>query len=119
MTFADGTFGTIENSRCAVYGYDQRVEVFGSGGALSLANQAPHAVTLSDQHGIHGPMPYNFFMDRYPESYVNELQEFVDCVLDDTEPTTTGVDGRAAVAVALAAKRSLAERRPVKVDEVS
>ena len=119
LRMAGDIFGAVENSRRAVYGYDQRVEVFGSGGVLSADNATPHQVTLSDAKGLHGPMPYNFFMDRYPQSYQSEMMEFVSCVLEDAEPSATGQDGRAAVVIALAAKRSLVEGRPVRPEEIA
>ena len=67
LKFANGAIGTIDNSRKAVYGYDQRVEVFGSKGAIATANNYPNTTTISDTGSIHHDLPLNFFMDRYTE----------------------------------------------------
>jgi len=118
LRFANGVIGTIDNSRQAVYGYDQRVEVLGSGGAIDTANNYPNAATLSDRHGVRRDLPLNFFLERYAESYRAELTAFVDAVLDDTPTLVTGHDGRVPVAIALAAATSHREHRPVRVADV-
>ena len=118
LTFANGTIGTIDNSRRAVYGYDQRVEALGSRGGISTANVYPNEVTLSSDACIYRDLPLNFFMDRYTTSYVNEMQDFIAAVVNDTPPDPTGHDGRMSVAVGLAAKKSLQENRAVKVAEI-
>jgi myo-inositol 2-dehydrogenase/D-chiro-inositol 1-dehydrogenase len=118
LKFADGTIGSIDNSRCAVYGYDQRVEILGSQGMLSTDNNFPNAAIVSDAHSVHRDLPLNFFMDRYTDSYLAEMVAFVDCVLDDTAPPVTGRDGRIAVVLGLAAAMSARENRPVRVSDV-
>ena len=119
LEFENGGFGTIDNSRKAVYGYDQRVEVFGSAGAISAENNTPHRTVFSDASGVHAPLPLNFFMDRYTASYRAELEAFVDAVANDSEVPVTGSDGRAPVVIAMAAMRSLAEGRAVSVSEIA
>lgn len=119
LRFESGAIGTIDNSRRAVYGYDQRAEVFGSGGAVRTENDFANTAVLSDAHGIRADCPLNFFMDRYIESYVTELTAFVDCVLEDKDPPTTGEDGRIAIAMGYAARQSHKEHRPIRVAEVS
>ena len=118
LKFANGAIGVIDNCREAVYGYDQRVEVLGSGGSVSSANWYPDAVTLSTAHNVRRGLPLNFFMERYTESYVAELQKFVDCVLHDKPVPVTGQDGRIPVVIGLAARKSYDENRPVKVSEI-
>ncbi|MEJ2208061.1 MAG: inositol 2-dehydrogenase [Anaerolineae bacterium] len=118
LHFADGTLGVIDNSRQAVYGYDQRVEVFGSAGVVSADNAYPNTVTVSDAVRVRRDLPLNFFMERYTESYVNELRAFVSCIVDDTPPPVTGHDGRVPVVMGYAAKRSVEEGRPVALSEV-
>jgi myo-inositol 2-dehydrogenase/D-chiro-inositol 1-dehydrogenase len=118
LHFENGVLGNIDNSRQAVYGYDQRVEVFGSKGAVSADNDYPNTAVISDAHRIHRDLPLNFFMERYTQSYVNEIKAFVDCVLNDTPQPVTGLDGRIPVVMGLAAAKSLAERRLVRLDEV-
>jgi myo-inositol 2-dehydrogenase/D-chiro-inositol 1-dehydrogenase len=118
LRFSGGALGVIDNSRQAVYGYDQRVEVFGSGGVVSADNAYPNTAAISDATRVHRDLPLNFFMDRYIESYVNEMSAFVACIADDMPPPVTGLDGRVPVAMAYAAKRSYRENRPVRLSEV-
>ncbi|MCJ7551589.1 MAG: inositol 2-dehydrogenase [Anaerolineae bacterium] len=118
LRFENGAIGTIDNSRQAVYGYDQRVEVFGSGGVVRTENDFPNTAIVSDGHSIHTDLPLNFFMDRYTESYVTELQAFIDYVLGGSQPPATGQDGRMAIAIGYAARKSYAEHRPVALTEV-
>ncbi len=116
LTFASGALGTIDNSRRAVYGYDQRAEVFGSAGMIATGNMHPNAAILSTARSVSRDLPAHFFLDRYAESYVAELQAFVDAVLDDRPVPVSGEDGRIPVALGLAARRSYDEGRPVRVD---
>lgn len=118
LEFANGALATIDNCREAVYGYDQRLEVFGSAGVVSADNNTPHRTVLGNKDGMHAPLPLNFFMDRYTESYLQEMREFITAIIHDTETPVTGKDGRAPVVIGLAAKRSLEIGRPVKVSEV-
>ncbi|MCC7009742.1 MAG: inositol 2-dehydrogenase [Acidobacteria bacterium] len=118
LTFSNGVIGTIDNCRRASYGYDQRVEVLGSKGAISTANNYPNAATISDAASVRTDLPLNFFMDRYTESFAAEIAAFVDAIQRDAPVPVTGLDGRKPVAIALAAMRSLRDGRPVKVSEV-
>ncbi len=118
LRFENGVLGTIDNSRQAVYGYDQRVEVFGSGGCVVADNNYPNTAVVSDARSVHRDLPLNFFMERYVESYVAEMRAFVASVLRDEEPPVTGRDGRIPVVMGYAARRSLDEHRPVRLDEV-
>ena len=118
LRFENGAIGTIDNSRQAVYGYDQRVEVFGSGGVVRTENDFPNTAVVSDGHSIHTDLPLNFFIERYTESYVTELQAFIDYLVGGSEPPATGHDGRMAIAMGYAARKSYAEHRPVALTEV-
>ncbi|MBU1877652.1 MAG: inositol 2-dehydrogenase, partial [Chloroflexi bacterium] len=118
LQFANGGLGAIDNSRRAAYGYDQRVEVFGSQGMVTVSNNAPNAAVISDAGGIHAPLPLHFFIERYAEAYVAEMRAFVECVLHDTPPPVTGHDGRVPVVMGYAAKLSLEEHRPVRLSEI-
>jgi myo-inositol 2-dehydrogenase/D-chiro-inositol 1-dehydrogenase len=118
LKFASGAIGTIDNSRKAVYGYDQRVEAFGSEGQAASENWYPNAVTISNGHGVSRDLPLNFFMDRYLAAYQTELAAFVQSVVSDTIPPVVGADGRAPVVMALAAMKSLSEKRPVALKEI-
>lgn len=118
LRFADGALGAIDNSRQAVYGYDQRVEVFGASGAITVSNNTPHSAVVSKADGVHGPKPLYFFVERYADSYLAEMRAFLESVRAGSPPPVTGADGRAPVAIALAARRSLDERRPVRLAEI-
>ena len=115
LRFAKGALGAIDNSRRAVYGYDQRVEVFGSEGQVVVGNRTSHQAVYSNGQGVHGPLPLYFFLERYQESYLAEMKAFVRSVTEDSPPPVTGRDGRRAVELGLAAWRSYRENRPVGV----
>jgi myo-inositol 2-dehydrogenase/D-chiro-inositol 1-dehydrogenase len=118
LKFANGAIGTIDNCRQAVYGYDQRVELLGSNGAISAENNYPNTATISDGLTVHRDLPLNFFMERYTESFRVELESFVQAVLHGRAPEVTGLDGRMAVVVGMAARKSVDEGRPVRIDEI-
>ena len=118
LRLENGALATIENSRRAVYGYDQRVEVFGAAGMVAVANRTPDNHVLLNAETVSSAKPQYFFLERYAEAYVVELQQFVDCILNGTIPSVGGQDGLMAVVLGLAAKKSLQENRPVKVSEI-
>jgi myo-inositol 2-dehydrogenase / D-chiro-inositol 1-dehydrogenase len=118
LQFKNGVIGTIDNSRKAVYGYDQRVEILGSKGAIATGNCYPNQAVLSTASAVQRDLPLNFFMDRYTESFVSELQAFVSAVLLDKPVPVNGMDGRIAVVMGLAARKSYDEHRPVQLEEV-
>lgn len=118
LTFANGALGVIDNSRKAVYGYDQRLEIFGTEGMVSADNNFPDNHRYFTNDGIHGALPLNFFMDRYLEAYSNELKVFCDAVVNNKPVPVGGYDGLMSVAIGLAAKKSVAEGRPVKISEI-
>jgi myo-inositol 2-dehydrogenase/D-chiro-inositol 1-dehydrogenase len=119
LKFENGALGVIDNSRRAAYGYDQRVEVLGSLGSVATQNNFPNTAVISTAEHIRRDLPYNFFMERYTESYVAELAAFVAAVVDGKPLPVTGADGRAPVVMGLAAKKSIAEQRPVRLDEIT
>lgn len=119
LRFRNGTIGTIDNSRKAVYGYDQRVEVFGSEGMVMTLNNMPDSNIYSNAEGVHSAKPLYFFLERYTESFIAEMKAFVECILTDRQPPVTGVDGRIPVLLGMAAKKSYQENRPVQVSEVA
>lgn len=118
LRFENGVIGTIDNSRQAVYGYDQRAEVFGSGGAIRTENIHDNTALLSTAESVRRDLPQHFFIERYAASYVEELRAFVHAVLDDTSVPVTGADGRAPVVLGTAARRSHEENRPVRISEI-
>ncbi|MBC8447861.1 MAG: inositol 2-dehydrogenase [Chloroflexi bacterium] len=119
LRYAGGALGTIDNSRRAVYGYDQRVEVFGSEGMVAVTNDTPDSALVSDSTGVHGSLPLFFFVERYTDSYIAEMQAFVECIQQDREPPVTGIDGRIPVVMGYAAGKSYAENRPVRLSEIA
>jgi myo-inositol 2-dehydrogenase/D-chiro-inositol 1-dehydrogenase len=109
----------IDKYRKAVYGYDQRAEVFGSGGSASTENNYPNSATISTAQNIRRDLPLNFFVERYTESYRLEMLAFIDAVLHDKPVPVTGADGRAPVVMGIAARKSYDENRPVKLSEIT
>jgi len=118
LTHADGAITTIDNSRQAVYGYDQRVEVFGSSGMAASDNPRSTTTSFNDSKGgCVSPLPY-FFLERYTASYLDEWKEFVAAVSAGTPSPVGGADGRAPLVLGMAAWKSYREGRPVRVDEI-
>ncbi len=118
LRYANGAIGSIDNSRQAVYGYDQRVEVFGSEGGIVVANRTPDNAIISDADGVRAAKPLYFFIERYTDAFIAEMKEFISCVLEDKAPLVTGIDGRIPVVMGLAAWKSYRENRPVMLSEM-
>jgi myo-inositol 2-dehydrogenase/D-chiro-inositol 1-dehydrogenase len=118
LKFANGAVGTIDNSRKAVYGYDQRLEVFCSNGTAMVENEKENVAVKGNKDGFLSSKVPHFFMQRYAPCYVEEVRQFIECVRDNKPTPTTGADGRAAVVLGYAAWKSLRENRPVKVSEI-
>jgi myo-inositol 2-dehydrogenase/D-chiro-inositol 1-dehydrogenase len=118
LTFENGVYASIDNSRKAVYGYDQRLEMFGSEGMVMATNVTSDTRILCDRVGIHTALPLNFFLERYAESYLLEMRAFVDAVENRTPVPVGGEDGLKAMVIALAAGKSARENRPVKLTEI-
>ncbi len=118
LRFANGAIGAIDNSRRAIYGYDQRVEVFGSRGMVQADNNAEDQRVLWNADGVRRARPLHSFLERYADSFVSELRAFARSILDDTTPPVTGRDGRIPILIAMAAEKSHQEHRPVRLCEV-
>lgn len=118
LKFQSGALGTIDNSRQAVYGYDQRVEVFGSRGSVVVGNKTPTEVTIQDADSIQRDKPLHFFLERYQEAYLAEMNEFVASILEDRSPSVGGADGRVSVAMGYAAQESVHGGCFVKIAQV-
>ena len=112
---AGGAICQINNSRRAVYGYDQRIEVLGSSGMLQAGNRTPTSVELSTADGIVRDKPLYFFLERYADSYRAELDHFIACVRGEATPLIGARDGRMALVLAEAAWESHRRGKPVKV----
>lgn len=118
LTFDDGTMAVIDNCRKAVYGYDQRLEVFGSKGMAQAENNFPNNHKLYTEGGISGDLPLHFFLERYDASYNQEIREFIVALMSGGEMPVNGEDGLMSIAIGLAAKKSVSEGRPVKMEEI-
>ncbi len=117
LKFANGAIGAIDNSRQAVYGYDQRLEVFCTEGTAQAENETETTIRKGNRDGfLAAKLPY-FFMQRYAPCYVEEVRTFIECVRDDRPTPVTGRDGRMAVVIGHAAWKSFHEQRPVKISE--
>ena len=115
MKLKGGTLAVIDNCRRATYGYDQRAEAFGALGQVAIANDCKSSAVISDANGATAEKPLYFFLERYMQAYVKEITEFVDCIVND-KPVSVGIeDGLQAVAIGIAAKKSLETGMPVKL----
>ena len=110
----------INNSRAAVYGYDQRVELLGSRGMLLSDNRKPHEMRRHTADATEIAQPYlYFFIERYHEAFTAEISAFIDCIENKTAPEVGFDDGYKALRLAEAAYRSITERRAVNIDEIT
>ena len=116
MKMKNGALCVIDNSRRAAYGYDQRAEVFGSKGMVATSNDTLSSAVVSDANGVTGEKPLFFFLERYMQSFSDEMVQFVDAIENDTEVPVGIHAGMQSVKIGLAAKKSVEEHRPVKVD---
>tara|TARA_R110002020_G_scaffold133031_1_gene296927 strand:+ start:11031 stop:12035 length:1005 start_codon:yes stop_codon:yes gene_type:complete len=118
LTYTDGTMAVIDNSREAVYGYDQRIEVFGSKGMVQADNNFLDSHRLYNGQGIQRALPLHFFLERYVAAYKTEMQDYVKSLKNGTGIPVDGNDGLQSLKIGLAAIRSLKENRPVKISEL-
>ncbi len=119
LHFSSGAIGTIDNSRKATFGYDQRVEILGSKGKIASENRYPNQVVVSGEKSVYTDLPLNFFMQRYIEAFAAELQAFVEAIREGKPVPVTGEDSRISAVMALAAGKSFREHRPVRLKEIS
>ena len=117
LKFENGAMGVIDNSRRAVYGYDQRVEVFGSEGAVMDGNDTPSNAVFYGVEGTVSDTCYKIMWDRYTGAFAAEQKAFASAVINGTEPPVTGEDGLYPILIAAAAAKSLREGRPVRIAE--
>lgn len=118
LKYANGALGVIDNSRRAAYGYDQRVEVFGEKGMAAGENDGDTTVRLSTKDGVVSDKPQFFFLERYMGSFIAEMKAFIAAIVNDTPVPVTVQDALSPVVLAMAAKKSMLERRPVAVSEI-
>jgi myo-inositol 2-dehydrogenase/D-chiro-inositol 1-dehydrogenase len=115
LKYEGGAWGTIDNSRKAVYGYDQRIEIFGSEGCIMVGNPKPTEVTINSAKDTISDKPLYFFIERYQDAYLAEMEEFIKCIQENKEPSVGGFDGKISVQMGYAAKESLTRGSFVKV----
>lgn len=118
MRMENGALAMIDNSRQAVYGYDQRAEVFGSKGQVNVTNDTPNTSVVSTVDGIVSKKPLYFFLERYMQSFSQEVAEFVDAIVNDKDVPVDIQAGLDPVLIAIAANKSMEENRPVKFSEI-
>ena len=116
VQFENGTYGVIDNSRQAVYGYDQRVEVFGSKGMLKAENVNESTVEYYNDKQTVLQKPLPTFVERYKNAYIAEMKAFVNSIINDTPVVASGEDVIMAQRAAIAAQKSLDTGKPVQVD---
>ena len=119
LKMENGAIAVIDNSRKAVYGYDQRAEVFGSKGMAATGNDTASAAVISNENGVTGEKPLHFFLERYMAAYAKEIKCFIDAIEKDTDTPLEVMDGLKPVLMGLAAKKSYEEHRPVKISEIT
>ena len=118
MTLEDGSFAMIENCRATTYGYDQRVEVFGTKGNANCKNVFDNSVEITNNEGTSSDKPMYFFLERYEDAYYQESVEFVNSI-NNSEKVSVGIeDALESALMAVAAKKSLEENRSVTINEI-
>ena len=119
LTYADGRVAVIKNSRRAVYGYDQRVELLGAEGLLQAQNMLENTVVKSTTAGVVSAKPTYFFLERYMPAYEAEWGAFVEALTNGAALPVTLEDGVSALAMAEAATQSAQTGQPVKLSDVA
>ncbi len=118
MTTPSGKHCAISNSRRASYGYDQRVEIHGSKGAVTAENLRSVNIEVASAEGYTRPPLVDFFMERYFDAYAAEIAAFIASLQEGTAPSPSGQDGLMALVLAEAAVRSAKEGRAISVEEL-
>lgn len=146
LRFANGAMCVIDNSRATPHqAYDQRAELFGANGTITVGNEQPNTTEFMDKLGVHKDKPLNFFMERYAEAYLQEMMAWVASLVETRHHATEehasatsqqqqaaadggavllpqecpgGFDGRISVVIAMAARKSYEEKRPVRLTEI-
>ena len=116
MKSQSGILCHINNSRRAVYGYDQRVEILGSKGMIISDNQTPTSIKKFNKDMTKAEIPvYYFFQERYDQAYKHQLNIFIDCIINKKPTLVNFEDGRIALIIANAAYESLNTGKSVKI----
>ena len=115
MKLTNGIIASINNSRKAVYGYDQRIEILGSKGSLQVGNQLLHGVNKGTKKGFSSGNPKHFFIDRYADSYKLEMHNFIDTIKGKKVSYPSVNDALKTIVAGLAANKSLLKNKPIKL----
>lgn len=118
MNLENGALAVIDNSREAVYGYDQRIELFGSKGSITAENNTTTRSVLMTSSGTISERPLDFFLERYQDSFRLEVDEFFAAISGEGNITADGESGLVSILIGLAAKKSLNENMPVEIAEI-
>ncbi|NQY30473.1 MAG: inositol 2-dehydrogenase [Flavobacteriaceae bacterium] len=118
MTLENGGFAMIENCRATTYGYDQRVEAFGTKGNANCNNIFDNSVEVTNEEGTSSDKPMYFFLERYEDAYYQESVAFIACIQDKKAVSVGIEDALESALMAFAAKRSLDENRNVRINEI-
>ena len=118
LQMENGAIAVIDNCRKAVYGYDQRAEVFGSVGMAAVGNDSQSSSVITSSEGVTGEKPLFFFLERYMDAYGKEIGAFIDAIENNKETPVNVMDGLKPVLMGLAARKSYEEHRPVKISEI-
>jgi len=119
LKFENGIICAIDNSRKSTYGYDQRIEIFGSKGMCGITKKNDKTTFLINGKGIKKPFPKDFFITRYKQAYINEMKEFINCLINNNSPSVSIENAIMSIRIALAAKLSYTENRKVELREIS
>ena len=119
LKLANGATAVIDNCRQAVYGYDQRAEVFGTKGAIEISNDTKSTAKFSGEAGIVGEKPLYFFLERYMAAYADEVKSFVEAIVENKDVEVNANDGLQPVLIGLAAKKSVETGKPVAIKEIA
>ena len=115
MRSSSGQLCQISNSRRAVYGYDQRIEIHGSAGRLIAGNPSVSTLEQAGEQGVLTDRLMDFFMDRYSDSYRLELEAFIRKLEGAHDACPTGEDGLRALLLADAAEESIVSGSVIKL----
>lgn len=118
VKLSNGVLCVIDNSRRALYGYDQRIEVHGSLGMVTTSNELQSKAKIYTGYGVIEEKPQYLMLERYKYAYIKETEHFISCILEDKEPLTGCNDALETLYAAQAAMKSLTENRPVKISEI-
>lgn len=118
LKLSDGSLAVIDNCRRACYGYDQRLEIFGSKGRAFINNDTQTSLKIQNKDGVVGENPLYFFLERYMQAYVEEIRAFIEAIEEDKDVPVNVYDGLQPVLIGLAAQKSLKEKRAVKIEEI-